>query len=128
MSGRDSSNIFSVITTLLLLIFPILFISTAHLLKYLFVANQRGDSIMYLGYNANNPIGNVVAIKNQVQSRNTQNTIGIMEIPIVQPMHCIIAMWARSSSFEVSIAIINGLKKIDIDVIIDKTDAIAKRR
>lgn len=82
---------------------------------------------MYFGYKANNPTGRVVIIRNHTQSPTTQKTSGMMHIPTVQPMHCIIAICARSSSFDVSMAIISGLKNMDIDVNIEARDAIANR-
>jgi hypothetical protein len=69
-----------------------------------------------------------VIIKNHTQSRPIQKTSGKMHIPNVQPMHCIIAMCARSSSLDVSIAMISGLKKIDNEVNIEANEAIANKK
>lgn len=71
--------------------------SMAHCSKRPLVASQRGDSIMYFGMQTNRTHGRVVNTRNETQFLVAQNINGIMHMPTVQPMHCIIAIWARSS-------------------------------
>lgn len=62
-----------------------------------FSANQRGDSIIYLGKNRNTAIGKLVIHMNVFHSPTSQNAIGIRHIPIDRDIACIIATLARLS-------------------------------
>jgi hypothetical protein len=97
-----------------------------HFLKKL-LKTHLGLSIMYFGHMAKITIGTDVITRNHVQSLTHQNTIGMMLKPTVHPTHCNIAILPRSSSFDVSIAIINGLRNIDILVSMAIIDAAANR-
>lgn len=94
----------------------------------------------------NRKIGMVVNISAQNQSRVAQNTIGRMQSPTVQPMHCIIEMYPRRSLkikilvnklymiqkstnlFEISIAMIRGAWKIELAVKDPSTAAMLNTR